>query len=81
MENVRAKLEEFTEHIETADEQVLTHKNDTLEAIARYEKLEVTLLYFFYRQLFISNNRFAKICKYLKYPQPKYKNEVKRPTD
>lgn len=43
MENVRAKLEEFTEHIETADEQVLTHKNDTLEAIARYEKLEVDL--------------------------------------
>merc|ERR1711962_644494 len=43
LENVRAKLEEFTEHIEHADEQVLQHKNDNIEAIARYEKLEVDL--------------------------------------
>merc|ERR1719193_2701807 len=43
LENVRAKLEEFTEYIEKADEEALTHKNDNIEAIARYEKLEVDL--------------------------------------
>jgi len=43
LEKVRGKLEEITSFIEDADERILTRKNNTAEAMARNDKLEVDL--------------------------------------